>query len=208
MHVVFDMDGVLLDSRADLSWLDRALDDTLEAFDVEPTPERRELLYPTNLRDFERAATELGVPAGDLWPIRHSNYVREKDRAIRDGTIGPFPDIEELRALAQEYPVSIISNSPQTIVETFLEVAGLEAVVQHAIGRGETIAAIERMKPDPAFYDELVERAGNSAYVYVGDSTSDALFAQRTGMDFVHLDREVGEARSLAEATDRIRALG
>ncbi|MFB6109472.1 MAG: HAD family hydrolase [Halodesulfurarchaeum sp.] len=207
MHVVFDMDGVLLDAQADPAWLDRALDATLEAFDLEPTPERRELLHPKNLRDFERAATSLGVSPADLWSVRHRNYVREKDAAIRAGAIGPFPDVEEVCALSREYPVSIISNSPESIVETFLEAADLGDVVQHAIGRGESMDAIERMKPDPAFYEELDRRAGDARYVYVGDAASDALFAQRTGMAFVHLDREVGEATSLAEAADRIRVL-
>jgi len=206
MHVAFDMDGVLLDSTADLSWLDRALDRALQAFDLEPTPEHRRRLYPTNLRNFESAAADLGLPAEPLWERRHEEYVTEKTAAIENGTIGPFEDLAELRPIAEAVPISIVSNSPQSVVDTFVETAGLEPIVDQRIGRGDTLAAIEEMKPARAFYDRLDAAVGADRYVYVGDGQTDALFAQRTGMAFVHLDREEGEVRSLEAARRRIVA--
>jgi phosphoglycolate phosphatase len=207
MHVGFDMDGVLLDSTADLSWLDRALTETLETFDLEPTADRRELLYPTNLRDFDAAAAELGVSPGDLWPVRHRTYVREKNRAIREGEIGAFEDVDELHALAERVPLSILSNSPESVVETFVAESGLESVIEHRIGRGPDRDAVASMKPATRFFDRLDDATDATRYVYVGDTTSDALFAQRAGMEFVHLDREVGEVTSLAGARARIEDL-
>ena len=206
MHVAFDMDGVLLDSTTDRSWLDRALDRTLRAFDLEPTPERRRRLSHRNLRNFEAVATELGVPAESLWKRRHEEYVTAKTAAIEEGTIGPFADIDELRQLAETVPISIVSNSPQAVVDTFVETTALDPVVEQAIGRGDTLAAIEEMKPARAFYDRLDAQVGADRYVYVGDGQTDALFAQRTGMEFVHLDRDEGEVRSLEAARRRIVA--
>lgn len=204
MHVGFDMDGVLLDTSSDLSWLDRALDETLRTFDIEPTEASRKLLYPGNLRDFDRAAEELGVSPEELWPVRHRAYVREKNAAIRDGEIGPFSDIDELHTLAEVTSLSIISNSPQPVVETFVAEAGLEDVIEHRIGRGKERDAVEEMKPATTFFDRLDADTKASSYVYVGDASSDALFAQRTGMVFVHLDREVGAVTSLGEAKAEI----
>lgn len=198
MHVAFDMDGVLLDSESKLDWLDRALEETLRTFDVEPTRTNLELLYPTNLRDFDTAADTLGIPPEELWPVRHQAYVREKTRAIQHGEIGPFSDVDELHSLAETASLSIISNSPEPIVETFVAEAGLEDVIDHRIGRGPERAAVESMKPATAFFDRLDALTDAAAYVYVGDNTTDALFAQRTGMRFVHLDREVGAVSSLA----------
>lgn len=205
MHVGFDMDGVLLDSESDLSWLDRALDATLAAFDVAQTEENRHRLYPPNLRNFEAAAAALGVPVEELWPVRQRHYVREKERAIREETIGPFDDIDELHDLATDAHLSIISNSPKPVVETFVDVADLTQIIDHVIGRGSELDAIEHMKPATTFYTRLQSEATTNPTVYVGDSRSDALFAQRTGMDFVHLDRDTGPIRSLEEAIARIQ---
>ncbi len=204
MHVGFDMDGVLLDTSSDLSWLDRALDETLRTFDIEPTEASRKLLYPTNLRDFDRVAEELGVSPEDLWPVRHRAYVREKNAAIREGEIGPYSDIGELHTLADMASLSIISNSPESVVETFVTEVGLEDVIEHRIGRGKERDAVEAMKPATTFFDRLEAATEASSSVYVGDASSDALFAQRTGMAFIHLDREVGEITSLSSARERI----
>ncbi|MFW5922358.1 MAG: HAD family hydrolase [Halodesulfurarchaeum sp.] len=204
MHVAFDMDGVLLDSESTLDWLDRALAKTLDTFDVEPTRTNLELLYPTNLRDFDDAADTLGVPPAELWAVRHRNYVREKRAAIQSGEIGPFADIDELHSIAEIVPLSIISNSPESVVETFVAEAELADVIDHCIGRGPERTAVETMKPAPDFFERLDAMTDASGYVYVGDNTSDALFAQRTGMRFVHLDREVGAVTSLAAVRSMI----
>lgn len=206
MHVAFDMDGVLLDSTSGGDWYRRALDRTLRDVDREPTPDRRTLLGPSNLRDFESVAAELDVPAERLWTIRHDNYVREKAAAIEDGRIEPFDDLVELHLIADLAPISIVSNSPASIVDTFVETADLGSIVETSIGRGDDLEALDRMKPAQDFYDRLVERTNGEEYVYVGDSRTDALFAQRTGMDFLHLDREAGEVRTLADVRERIIA--
>ncbi|MBS3760464.1 HAD family hydrolase [Halodesulfurarchaeum sp.] len=204
MHVVFDMDGVLLDSESDLTWLHRALDETLRTFDIEVTQNSRELLYPTNLRDFDQAANTLGVPPADLWPVRHRTYVREKNAAIRTDSIGPFADVEELPSLANDASISIISNSPESVVETFVESADLDPVIDHIIGRGATRDAVEHMKPATTFFERLEGQAKEPPAVYIGDASSDALFAQRTGMDFLHLDREAGALRSISAVVSRL----
>lgn len=207
MHVVFDLDGVLLDSESDRSWLDRALDATLEELGVEGREEHRQLLYPANLTTIEDAATRFGVSATELWATRDAHYTREKVNALRSGEIGPFPDIEVVRDLAAEYPLSIISNSPGRVIEVFLEASGLKSAFEHRIGRGRDLQAVGHLKPDTHFYELLERRAGMRDFVYVGDTESDATFAARTGMTYVHLDREGRDGREVEDGGNELGAL-
>jgi phosphoglycolate phosphatase len=63
---------------------------------------------------------------------------------------------------------------------------------------------VEHMKPATAFFERLDGQANETPAVYVGDASSDALFAQRTGMDFLHLDHEVGALGSLSAVVSRL----
>lgn len=204
MHVVFDLDGVLLDSESDLSWLDSALDETLESFGLEPTEANRRALFPPSRAEMDALAETAGVSIERLWAVRNEKYVDAKVSAIESGQIGPYPDVGVVEDLSRRFPVGIVSNSPQTVVETFLDETGLTDTVGEAIGRGMGIEDVDRLKPDPHLYERFHEAAAGDDYVYVGDQPSDREFAERTGMDFVHLDRENGPVATLYDVRDRL----
>lgn len=205
MHVAFDMDGVLLDSESDLAWLHRALEDTMAAFDIESTQENIELLYPAGLSRFEEAAEALNIPKQELWETRNEYYNMEKISAIESGEIGPFDDVDALYDLGGDFTLSIISNSPQNVVETFVEVCDLESLFVYLVGRANEFDAINRLKPDPHMYEQLHREMAAEEYVYVGHNDSDETFARETGMDYVDLDRERGPIASLYDVVAEIR---
>ncbi|MFW5918768.1 MAG: HAD family hydrolase [Halanaeroarchaeum sp.] len=208
MHVVFDLDGVLLDSESDLSWLDSALEETLESFGLEPNETNRRALFPPSRAEMRELAETAGVSIERLWAVRNRNYVDAKVSAIETGQIGPYPDVGVVEELSRRFPVGIVSNSPQIVVETFLDETGLTDIVDEAIGRGMELADVDRLKPDPHLYERFHEAAAGNEYVYVGDEPSDREFAERTGMDFVHLDRENGPVATLYDVQDRLDDTG
>ena len=200
MNVGFDLDGVLLNSAADLSWLDRGLDAALAELEVEQTEANRRKLYPDALEDLESVADEFGVDPDRLWAARTRNYTGAKVEAIRTGELQPYDDIDAVGRLLDE-TLFCVSNSPQEVVEAFLEETGLAADFAVAVGRGHSREALDQLKPDPAMFQPVSDLLDEETYVYVGDRDSDRAFAARTDMGYVHLDRR---ERTLDDAVGEI----
>lgn len=202
MHLVFDMDGVLLDSESDLSWLDRALERAVRELDLPVADPVRSQLFPISVEQLHISADEWGIEPDRLWAVRDHHYVREKLDAIRSGELAPFDDVEALSGLVDAYDLHIISNSPQVVVDAFVEHNGYDTLFDVRLGRADgDLEALHRLKPHPYMYRELEARLdGAEGMVYIGDTETDRRFADATGMDFIHLTRD-------GEGTATLRAL-
>lgn len=195
VHVAFDLDGVLLDSESDRSWLDCALSRTLEEFGLADSPAHRSKLFPATTAEFDQLADSIGIPSESLWTVRDRYYREEKLAAIETGELQPFDDVDALYHLDVDGR-HVISNSPREVVIAFVETYGFEDLFDACIGRGTAFGDIHQLKPDPHFYDELVSQtnAPHATYVYIGHTVGDERFAENTGMTYVNLDRAKNES--------------
>lgn len=204
MQLVFDLDGVLLDSESDLDWLHSALDATLESLGVPVTPDNRDRLSPGNLSAIPRVADSWGLSPEEVWRVRNDHYLDAKLSAIESGTIGPFADVEAIES--DGLPARhIISNSPQVVVEAFVDRNGYAGLFEERLGRGDTLEWLDRLKPSRYFYDALVAATrADGDFLYVGDTETDRTFATTTGMEYFHVDRFQGDGLwSLRDRLDR-----
>ena len=198
MHLAFDLDGVLLDSERDLTWLDRALADALEELGLPADEDALSGLYPPTVERVTAVAERAGIDPDRLWEVRNAHYVRAKRSGIESGELAPFDDVGGLYGLVDRHELHIISNSPQTIVETFVDTYGYDDLFDVLIGRGERLEDLDRLKPAPDPYRRLVASLdGAEPAVYVGDTETDRAFAETTGMRFVHLTRDGRGVRGL-----------
>lgn len=187
---VFDLDGVLLDSESDLTWLDIALEKTLEHLGIGASEENLMKIHSKNVHRFNEMSIKLGVEAENLWETRNREYIEEKIRAMKNGMIKPFSDVDCLYELKGRYGLSIISNSPQEIVDLFIEEYNFEDLFDCGIGRGASLADLKKIKPNSHLLERLKERIQEEKLIYIGDSENDRKFAKNTGMRFMFLSRK------------------
>jgi phosphoglycolate phosphatase len=201
-NVVFDLDGVLLDSETNLDWLDRAMERTLDELGISVTRENVEKLYPGGLQAFEKSVEDFSIEPKKIWTIRDRHYIAEKLEMIERGNLKPFPDVEALNELLTQYTLGIISNSPDEVVDRFVRTYGFEDTFKAWVGRGSGLGSLKKMKPDPHLFRKLKDKMKSGKYWYVGDREVDRKFADTTGMEFLYLSRNSQGFESLTEIVD------
>ena len=194
--VVFDMDGVLLDSEP-VHYA--ALRDLLAGEGIPWTPE-----------DHERS---LGKTIEDTWAelrARHGGGGVPDDLAERYGAgmlaryrsgIAPVPGaLELLRRLASlRVPIAVASSSPRSWVDAGLHGAGIARFARHSVSGDEVAAG----KPDPAIYLEAARGLGMepAECIAVEDAPAGVASARAAGMEVVLLG--AGEYSGGAPGPDR-----
>ncbi|MCD6339399.1 MAG: HAD family phosphatase [Verrucomicrobia bacterium] len=175
--VIFDMDGVLVDSEP----LHRAafLDVFAELGHADDHGVRFENFYGRS----DRAVWEdfLGRHRAP-WPIERLMEEKEArflERLRRERPV--FPEIPSLAAeLAKRRRLAVASSSPRKIIETVLDMAGLRPFFQTYAGAED----VRRLKPDPEIFLLAAERLGvpPRACAVVEDSPAGIEAANRAGM--------------------------
>ena len=186
---VFDLDGVLLDSESDLTWLYESLKKTLEHHGIESSEENLTKIHSKNVHRFNKMCMELDIGAEELWETRSRNYLKEKIKAMKNGMIKPFSDVDCLYELKGKYGMSIVSNSPQEIVDLFIEEFNYTDLFDCGIGRGTELADLKQLKPNSYLLERLKEEIQEGKLIYIGDCENDRKFAENTGMKFIFLSR-------------------
>ena len=196
--VVFDMDGVIVDSE-------QVWDDVREQY----TRESGGVYGPTAARDmmgmsapeWSRYMSEsLGVPGT---PDEISAAVVERMLA-RYGNTPPLIDgaVNAVHAVGNRWPVAIASSANPELIEVVLRRAGLDGIVQTAVSSEE----VRRGKPAPDVYLEAARRLGvePARCAAVEDSHNGIRSAKAAGMRVIALPNPHfppdGEAIDLADA--------
>jgi len=200
---VFDLDGVLLDSESDLTWLYTALEKTLEHLGIKSSEENLMKIHSKNVNRLKEISIELGLEAENLWETRNREYMEEKIKGMKNGMIKPFSDVECLYKLKGRYGLSIVSNSPQEIVDLFIEEFNYADLFDCGIGRGSNLIDLKKIKPNSHLLERLKEKVHDDKLIYIGNSENDRKFAKNTGMEFMLLSR-TGAKREGFDTLDKI----
>lgn len=185
--IVFDLDGTLADTAADIR---EALVRALAAEKLPPVNvESVRLMIGGGPRLLvTRALDRLGVADDDSLVDRltkgfHSEYLAQRNRKSRLFA-GVEKGLEYLKAAGLR--LGVCSNKPDDLCQLAVKNFGLDDMLDTVLGSGSGLPR----KPDPAPLLHVVERLGAtpSTALYVGDSETDVKAARAAGIKVVLVD--------------------
>jgi HAD superfamily hydrolase (TIGR01509 family) len=177
--VIFDLDGVILDSEERWSQVKKEL---VEETGGHWKPEATHAMLGMSSPEWSRYLhDELGVPLSpeeiNAAVVAQMIEGYRRDLPLIDGAV------QAVRQLAEHWPLGLATSANREVIEVVLDGAGLEAAFAAAVSSEE----VERGKPAPDVYLEAAARLnvapGDAAAIE--DSTNGLLAADAAGMAVV-----------------------
>ncbi len=208
--VVFDIDGVLIDSEQ--AWADAREELAREAGGRWKPGTQERMMGMSSLEWSRFMHDEVGVP---MEPAEISTAVVERlERRYRE-RLPLLPGAREaVERLAERWPVAVASSSNRPLIDLVLDLSGLAEFFRVAVSSEE----VPHGKPAPDVYLEAARRLGADpeACAAIEDSTNGILAAANAGLTVIAIPRPdyppAGEAigraakvlDSLGELTPRV----
>lgn len=195
--VVFDNDGVLVEPT-DTDVIVDAVVESFAAFDVNidrPTAKRTvdEGTIPVDI------ARDHGVDPEAFWHYRELSASLAQQTHVRNGGKPVYEDVAALSRL--DVPLGVVSNNQHATIEFLVAHHDLPPF-ETAYGRQPTLAGAARRKPEPDYLEQALTDLGAERALYVGDSETDIVAADRAGIDSAFLRRDhVADADLSVEPT-------
>jgi HAD superfamily hydrolase (TIGR01509 family) len=204
--VIFDLDGVLIDSEP--AWASVRERLTRESGGRWREGAQEEMMGMSSSEWSRYMHLELGVP---MEPAEISAAVVEGLEAEYRRQVPLLPHaVESVRALAGRWPLAVASSANRPLIDLVLELTGMAELFRVTVSSEE----VARGKPDPGVYLEAARRLETApdGCVAVEDSTNGVRSAHSAGMPVIAVPRPdfppSPEALSLADAVlDSLREL-
>jgi HAD superfamily hydrolase (TIGR01509 family) len=177
--VIFDLDGVLLDSEQ--RWNDAKEALVAEAGGTWRDEAARTMMGMSSPEWVAYLRDELGVP----WEAERVN--REVVRRMREGYAEGLPllpgALECVRALAERWPLGLASSSNRELIDLFLDVGGVRDLFRATVSSEE----VARGKPAPDVYVAAARGVGAdpARCVAIEDSENGMRAAHAAGLTIV-----------------------
>jgi HAD superfamily hydrolase (TIGR01509 family) len=197
--VIFDMDGILVDSEA--VW-----DDVRRRFVEEKgghwhESAQRDMMGMSSVEWSRYVRDRLGV---EMDPEEISREVADRVADVYREKLPLLPGaVEAVKSLAEEWPLGLASSSNRHVIDLVLELAGIADAFAVTVSSEEVGAG----KPAPDVYLETAKRLGKEApaCVAVEDSTNGIRSAHAAGMAVIAVPNQdfppESDALELADVT-------
>jgi len=178
--VIFDLDGVLLDSEV---WWDEVRRDFVAAHGRTWTADDQRAVMGANSPGWARTMVERHGLGGEVGRVLRAVVHGVVERYRREGP-PVIPGVAEaVENLASRYPLGVASSSHPDVISAALESSGLGRFFRVVVSSDE----VAHGKPAPDVFTVAAERLGAPAarIVVVEDSLNGVLAAKAAGMAVV-----------------------
>jgi HAD superfamily hydrolase (TIGR01509 family) len=202
--VIFDMDGVLVDSEA--VWDDVRKEFTEEKGGHWHEGAQRDMMGMSSVEWSRYVRDQLGV---DMDPDEISREVADRVADTYREKLPLLPGaVEAVKSLAEEWPLGLASSSNRHVIDLVLELARIADDFQATVSSEEVGGG----KPAPDVYLETAKRLGvdPGACVAIEDSTNGIRSAHAAGMAVIAVPNQdfPPEPAALELADETLESLG
>jgi phosphoglycolate phosphatase len=189
--IVFDLDGTLIDSVADLA---NSVNYTLAEIGL-PSHTSEEIKSYVGDGVQKLIKRSLGQPHLDKFDEAFGFFMDHYDQHCTDNTV-LYPGVAEiLPKLAKKFTLAVLTNKSRAFSIKILDSLGVLSCFKEVLG-GDSLPT---KKPDPAGILYLAEkrRLKPDQIIMVGDHATDIEVGKRAGCKTVFINGGIGETRGL-----------
>lgn len=185
--VIFDMDGVILDSGLNgFQWMDQIRMKKASEMGYSYSKEDAiQIVQSTEPEQLEELMDRKDMSLKEVEEIEH-RVQNAKISLIEHGAIRLFPETEDiLRDIS--LPVGLATNSPEKTAKFTLRYFGIMDYFDdfEALPLDDLMNYVKRKKPHPYMIENVMDELGAENPVMVGDTQTDVKAAKNAGIDSV-----------------------
>jgi HAD superfamily hydrolase (TIGR01549 family) len=209
--VIFDLDGVLLDSVESEEWKYRAVRSALSELGVDDDLGRDVLdavLGDQGYEECVRVCGDIGVDPRKAWSLVAEKTSQARMHEIERNDFGLADDAEKVveNLKREQLKLGVISNAPDQAVEMVVDHFDLRRYFKFFRGV-QSFEDLKARKPHPNHLELAKFQLKREPYLYVGDHESDVEAASNAGMDsvWVHPGNHEEPSYSVDKLSDVVR---
>ncbi|ELY29494.1 HAD-superfamily hydrolase [Natrialba magadii ATCC 43099] len=190
--MLFDSDGVLVEPPP-VETQTNATRAAFRAVGVED-PDRQHvdaIVGGVTTETLQEICSAYDLEPATFWAARERHDEDSQLVEFRNGTRTQYDDVAALSGLPMEVNCGVVSNNHHSTIEFVLEHFELGPFFDTYYGREMTIESLQLKKPNTHYLDRALDDLSVSAEsaLYIGDSESDILAAERAGLESVFVRR-------------------
>lgn len=186
--VLFDSDGILVDPPAYQTQVE-ATQTAFEEVGVLEADRQHidDIVNGTTVERLHEICTAYDLDTEKFWEARERHDEQFQFDEFKTGARSRYDDVTAISNLSQT--CGVVSNNHHSTIEFVLDFFDLQPIFETYYGREKTVESLGLKKPNTHYLNKALMELGAESALYIGDSESDVVAANRSGLDSAFVRR-------------------